>query len=152
MIKTVEIDPNYDGLHRVLMDALAQASTGKGKERHALGEPYEDQLVCLLARQLGVAGPAYQVCKKAIEACRLPYPANVNEVLGAINYAAGMVLQMEAAALAEKRQEVIAKGHHHDLMTLQMERGSDVLRAGEEFKGLGGGLGQAIKAYKEAAQ
>ena len=86
------IDENYLVLHRVLHDALDQAASGKGKDRHAMGEPFEEQLMCLLARQLGPQGPAFQVCKKVVEACRLPYPANVREVLGAINYAAGMVI------------------------------------------------------------
>ena len=89
------IDENYLVLHRVLHDALDQAASGKGKDRHAMGEPFEEQLMCLLARQLGPQGPAFQVCKKVVEACRLPYPANVREVLGAINYAAGMVIEME---------------------------------------------------------
>ena len=92
------IDENYLVLHRVLHDALDQAASGKGKDRHAMGEPFEEQLMCLLARQLGPQGPAFQVCKKVVEACRLPYPAHVREVLGAINYAAGMVIEMERKA------------------------------------------------------
>ena len=92
------IDENYLVLHQVLHDALDQAASGKGKDRHAMGEPFEEQLMCLLARQLGPQGPAFQVCKKVVEACRLPFPANVREVLGAINYAAGMVIEMERKA------------------------------------------------------
>ena len=106
------IDENYLVLHRVLHDALDQAASGKGKDRHAMGEPFEEQLMCLLARQLGPQGPAFQVCKKVVEACRLPYPANVLEVLGAINYAAGMVIEME-------RKENDGSGSPFDLPVLR---------------------------------
>lgn len=92
------VDPDYASLHVVLMRAYDQAASGKGKDRHANADPFEDQVMCYLASQIGIAGPAFQVCKKTIEACRLPYPANVNELLGAINYAAGCVIEIERKA------------------------------------------------------
>lgn len=125
------IDENYLVLHRVLHDALDQAASGKGKDRHAMGEPFEEQLMCLLARQLGPQGPAFQVCKKVVEACRLPYPANVREVLGAINYAAGMVIEMERkanegsgsmGAVAPIRHASMVPGSPFDLPVLREAR------------------------------
>ena len=93
--KEHEVPKGYESLWNVLIAALDQAATGKGKERHANNDAFEDQLMCYLAAQLGVSGPVFQVCKKAIEACRLPYPQNVYELLGAINYAAGAVIECE---------------------------------------------------------
>jgi hypothetical protein len=97
----VETDPveadSYASLSRVLTAAKEQASTGKGKERHANDNNYEDQLICVVGRLLRghpYGSHAYQVIKKTIEAGRLYYihgpDAAYQEVLGAINYAAAM--------------------------------------------------------------
>jgi hypothetical protein len=88
---------NYSLLENVLAHAVQQASTGKGKERHANDNNYEDQLICVVGRLLRghpYGSHAYQVIKKTIEAGRLYYikgpKAAYAEVLGAINYAAAM--------------------------------------------------------------
>lgn len=108
-------DGNYKSLKEVLDRALDQAANGKGKERHANNDAFEDQVMCYLASQLGPAGPIFQACKKAIEANRLPHPASVNELLGAINYLAGAVIEIERKRgennkWAESVAEELAKG------------------------------------------
>jgi len=97
-VQKTDVPKGYEELHKVLMRALDQAATGKGKERHANDDPFEEQIMCYMAGQLGLAAPVFQVVKKSVEACRLPYPANVNELLGAINYAAGAVIEAERKA------------------------------------------------------
>lgn len=101
---TIEVPAGYVSLFDVLARALEQASKGKGKDRHANGDAFEDQIMCYMAHQLGVAAPVFQVCKKSIEACRLPYPQNVNELLGAINYAAGAVIEIERKVEADAEE------------------------------------------------
>lgn len=39
----ININPNYKSLYNVFQEAYKQASEGKGKERHANNEPYEQQ-------------------------------------------------------------------------------------------------------------
>lgn len=92
----LEYDP-YHSLHQVLMDAQSQASQGKGKERHADNNSYEDQVICVVGRLLKghpFGAHAFQVIKKTIEAGRLYKlkgpDAAYNEILGVINYAAAM--------------------------------------------------------------
>ena len=91
----IEIPEGYEALAQVLKEALEQASIGKGKERHANDDAFKDQLMVYMANQIGIAGPVFQVVKKAVESCRLPYPANVKELLGAINYAAGAIISLK---------------------------------------------------------
>jgi hypothetical protein len=89
-------DPYFE-LNLVLQNAMKQASQGKGKERHANDNNYEDQVICIVGRLLKdhpFGAHAYQVIKKTIEAGRLYKisgpEAAYNEMLGAINYAAAM--------------------------------------------------------------
>jgi hypothetical protein len=86
---------NYDSLKSVLDEALAQASTGKGNERHAAGRDFEDQPICVIPKLLlddeGVA-LLYQAIKKLQESLRLPPPMRRAERLGAINYIAASLL------------------------------------------------------------
>lgn len=91
-------DDGYDVLRRVLARAVEQASAGKGRERHAHDEPFDQQKIVLLAKWSG--GPAFdvgQACKKALESTRLPKERAVAELLGAINYLAAAVILLEAA-------------------------------------------------------
>lgn len=91
-------DPNYDSLRDVLDAALLQAQGGKGAERHAKGDPFESQRMQSISRLLGSErGMAYQACKKVAEGLDLPtHQARVKELLGAINYIAGIVIYLEA--------------------------------------------------------
>lgn len=98
------IEDDYFELENTLDDAYAQAATGKGKERHAADNPYEDQVICQVQRLLKghpFGGHAYQVIKKTIEAGRLYNLGRkdeaYDEILGAINYncATGVLMREE---------------------------------------------------------
>ena len=87
------IDP-YESLQEVLDDALYQASSGKGKERHAKqDEPFDKQKICEITRREGLGYPIGQAIKKAIESQRLG-ARGPDELLGAINYLAAAVIVM----------------------------------------------------------
>ena len=89
----VDVPEGYDSLAGVLVMALEQAASGKGKERHARPDvPFERQPICELPRMVGPAGTAYQVMKKTQEAMRMDADRAVAELLGAINYAAATIL------------------------------------------------------------
>ena len=85
---------NYGRLEEVLTKAAEQASAGKGAERHADGQRFEDQPIMWIERefksfQLG------QAVKKIHESQRLEPGAAVRELLGAINYLAAKVILTE---------------------------------------------------------
>lgn len=79
---------NYKVLKDVLDKALKQASEGKGKERHATDNPFQDQPICVITQQVGQGYPLGQAIKKLIESQRLPQDMARAEMLGAINYIA----------------------------------------------------------------
>lgn len=86
----------YNSLAQVFQAAIDQASIGKGKERHANDyEPFESQKICDLTRRVGLGGPAFQVCKKTMEAQRVRGEGGKTDLLGAMNYLAAMYLVME---------------------------------------------------------
>ena len=76
--------------------ALEQAQGGKGKERHANDDPFERQSICEITRKHGLAFATGQAAKKLEESHRLLQlrgaEAAINEILGAINYAAAAVI------------------------------------------------------------
>lgn len=90
--------PNpYGALEDVFNDAHDQASEGKGKERHACGEPFEQQTICQTTRAHGIGFATGQAEKKARESHRLLGMENgreraVAELLGAINYLAAAII------------------------------------------------------------
>lgn len=88
----------YADLWRVLEAAYSQAADGKGRERHADGEPFEQQQICEMARRLSVDGPLYQAVKKIYETKKLPPKQAIFELLGAINYIAAAVIVLEEKA------------------------------------------------------
>lgn len=87
----------YLSLAHVLDEALAQAQDGKGKERHANhGEAFEDQQIVQLGEWMqSTAFAVGQACKKAIESTRLSPDRARHELLGAINYLAAAVIQLD---------------------------------------------------------
>lgn len=87
--------PGYDKLAEVLSRAFAQAAVGKGKERHARGEPFHEQVICIGARKFGVGSLLFQAFKKSEESQRLEKDAAVRELLGAIVYLAAAVIVTE---------------------------------------------------------
>lgn len=88
--------PGYEKLADVLQRAFNQAARGKGKERHAQGEPFHEQVMQIGARKFGVGSLLFQAFKKSEESQRLPLDRGVNELLGAIVYLAGAVIAREA--------------------------------------------------------
>jgi hypothetical protein len=90
-----EIDVRYASLHRVLMLALEQASSGKGAERHGQDKPFDAQPMLEIGRMVGAGFCLGQAMKKAQEASRMDRAAAKRELLGAINYLAGAYLLLE---------------------------------------------------------
>jgi hypothetical protein len=95
------VHPNYHKLATVFAEAIDQAARGKGRERHASDEAFEDQLICFIARHLGInagvlGGPLFQVIKKAFEVTRLPTKeAKLRELYGVMNYAAAAAILVD---------------------------------------------------------
>lgn len=98
----VKVRKGYAGLHGILVEALDQAQSGKGAERHNLGGdiPFEEQRMQTISELIGsVDGMAYQACKKITEGVNLPtLDRQVRELLGAINYIAGMIVYLRGQA------------------------------------------------------
>lgn len=88
---------DYESLNDVLNRAYNQASEGKGKERHAGSLPFEKQPMQTISQLVGSPdGLAYQAIKKIQESQRFPQTdRRVNELLGAINYIAGLIIYLE---------------------------------------------------------
>lgn len=94
VVESTEPENNYARLHDVLATAEDQAAGGKGKERHADDQPFEDQPIQWIEEhfksfQLG------QAAKKMHESQRLPEDAAIKELLGAINYLAARVIYLQ---------------------------------------------------------
>lgn len=83
----------YDSLADVLFAAFLQASSGKGKTRHANDLPFHKQPMQQTAQLHGIGFITGQVTKKLKEAQgmldRGDKAAAIHEILGAIVYAAG---------------------------------------------------------------
>jgi hypothetical protein len=91
--------PGYEELAGVLQMAHDHAATGKGKERHANGKPFDDQPIMVIPAMLGsIEGQMYQIIKKAQEANSMAKrgedDAAISELLGVINYAAAAILSL----------------------------------------------------------
>lgn len=91
----------YEQLESILGEALEQAAAGKGKERHATGQAFEDQPMQLISKLLDDNhGLAFQAIKKIQESLRLSPDRAERELLGAINYIAGMIIFLRAEVKA----------------------------------------------------
>lgn len=92
--KNWEAVPGYEMLVAVLQDAHDQAAIGKGDERHANGLPFHEQRMQQISTQLDSdKGMAFQVCKKISEGLQFDdHQRREAELLGAINYLAGIVI------------------------------------------------------------
>lgn len=95
--------PGYEKLVDVLRMAHDHAAKGKGLERHANELPFEQQRMLSITRQLkSPRGLAYQVIKKITEGLDLPtHKQQIAELLGAINYAAGIVIYLNEQEAAK---------------------------------------------------
>lgn len=83
---------NYLALQQVLDAAYERASRGKGRERHATDNKFEDQPICTELRQLGISPAIFQIRKKALESTRMDPTRAINELLDVIVYAAASVI------------------------------------------------------------
>lgn len=86
----------YESLKNVLEDAYVQSSSGKGMERHANDDCFEDQPIFWIQKyfpdfQLG------QAVKKMHESQRLAPLAAIKELLGAIIYICAKVITLKRA-------------------------------------------------------
>lgn len=87
----------YERQHDVFRDAHDQAAYGKGNERHANELPFHEQRMQTISQGLNSpAGMAYQVVKKIQEGLDMPDAgARRRELLGALNYLAGIVIFLD---------------------------------------------------------
>lgn len=98
--KTVDVPEDYETLFGTLMDAFLQAASGKGRERHAGGQPWLAQPIFAIGDLFGPGFNAGQVAKKLHEAIQMAERGNKEaarrEALGAIIYAASLYEMWEA--------------------------------------------------------
>lgn len=93
-----EEHPQYERLMSVLLDAYAQATSGKGVERHQGSEEgdggvsFEKQDMMKVMERVGQGFALGQAIKKIVEGNRLPWRKAREEFLGAIVYVAGAVV------------------------------------------------------------
>jgi hypothetical protein len=106
----------YELLADVLDAALAQAQSGKGKERHAgEGEAFHEQQIVQLCEWMGsTQGDVFQAAKKAIESTRLPPERAKAELLGAINYLAAAVIVLDRQEERRRPMPANANEQHHE--------------------------------------
>lgn len=106
MIPVTLCAEGYGELGRILGRAFAQAARAKGAERHAAGEDFPDQDSPRITRARGLGYPLGQADKKSLEAARMVERgqdcAAVAELLGAINYLAIAILEIERVGLASR--------------------------------------------------
>ena len=83
----------YQSLGNILLEAYDQAANGKGKERHADGQKFEEQPIIVLEK-LYQSGVLFQAAKKMHESQRLEKDAAIRELLGAMNYLAARIIYL----------------------------------------------------------
>lgn len=85
---------DYETLWFVLVEAFEQAANGKGRERHARGNPFDKQHMQTISQLLDTdRGMAFQAIKKLTEGLDMQdKAARERELLGAINYIAGIIV------------------------------------------------------------
>ncbi|MDY0186274.1 MAG: hypothetical protein RBR43_10425 [Desulfuromonadaceae bacterium] len=90
----MQVEKGYEKLVAVFQAAHDQAAHGKGKERHANGLPFHKQRMQSISKLLDSPdGMAYQVVKKMTEGLQFEdRQQREKELLGAINYLAGIVI------------------------------------------------------------
>lgn len=88
----------YEKLVDVFQAAHDQAAYGKGKERHANNLPFDEQRMQSISNLLlSPGGMAFQVVKKMTEGLEFEdHDRREAELLGAINYLAGIVIYHRA--------------------------------------------------------
>ena len=98
----VFVAEGYDSLFVILCRALHQAQSGKGKERHANGKPFDQQPIMAITDLVGMGFQTGQAIKKTVEAHgmvnRNELDSAERELLGAINFLAAAVLRINNLA------------------------------------------------------
>jgi len=89
------VKDGYFPLFSVLNEALNQAQSGKGEERHGNGLPFMEQPALTITRAVGLGFPLGQAMKKIQECQRMEPDAAKRELLGAINYLAAAILSFD---------------------------------------------------------
>jgi hypothetical protein len=92
---SVNVMEGYFPLFDVLREALDQAQSGKGEERHGNGLSFMEQPALTITRAVGRGFPLGQAMKKIQECQRMEPDAAKRELLGAINYLAAAVLFLD---------------------------------------------------------
>ena len=92
-LEQIATSERYKSLEAILSAAYSQASAGKGNERHADGQRFEDQPIVTLEK-LYHSGVLFQAAKKMHESQRLEKDRAVAELLGAINYIAARIIYL----------------------------------------------------------
>lgn len=103
----MKTEEGYEKLVAVFQAAHDQAAHGKGKERHANGLPFHEQRMQSISKTLASAdGMAYQVVKKMTEGLQFDdHKRREKELLGAINYLAGIVIYFREASDSKDTKE-----------------------------------------------
>ena len=101
--------PGYTSLASVFQRAYDQAAKHKGAERHANDKPFHEQPMQTVANHHGIGFILGQASKKSIEAQGMlergdPDKA-IHELLGAINYLAGAIINTEMKQLQAAPEE-----------------------------------------------
>jgi hypothetical protein len=97
---------DYLALELVLRDAYLQACKGKGKDRHADNNAFQDQPICTELKSLKtIAGNVQQIRKKALESMRLLDEAAIKEHLDIIVYAAANVIYLKDRIMDQRPAE-----------------------------------------------
>lgn len=94
----MKINKGYESLADVFQGAMDQAQTGKGFERHATGEAFEDQQICEIDRRLEDSPCGFtlgQAVKKIYETPRLESDRAIHELYGAINYISAAIIHYQ---------------------------------------------------------
>ena len=92
---TQGVSREYSKLSDVLTRAYEQASSGKGNDRHSVGQRFEEQPIVTIQSFYGSGFAFGQVAKKMEESQRMGKEAAVAELLGAINYIAAAIIHIE---------------------------------------------------------
>ena len=94
-----DCNTGYDELVDTLMDAFAQASSGKGHERHGGGLDFTEQPLFTIMREHGVGFATGQAAKKLGESHTIlklrGKDAAINELYGAIIYTAAAIMHLK---------------------------------------------------------
>jgi hypothetical protein len=90
--------PDYYSLDGALQMAYDRATVGKGKERHAHGQPFGEQYICRAPKLFGLGALLYQIGKKNEEIMGLDTDERkINELLDIIVYAAAGVILLQGS-------------------------------------------------------